>query len=248
MSVLPGAEPYSHDGSDTGVLLIHGFTSTPLSMRPWADHLVERGYTVRVPRLPGHGTTWQEMNRTRWDDWYAEVDRTFRDLHAQCARVFVAGLSMGGSLGLALAEEHGPRLHGLVLVNPAVKFDDWRVSLVPVLKYVMPSAPAIASDIKKPGVVEQAYDRSPVHAAHSQFIGWKNVIRDLPEVTQPVLLLHSVDDHVVPASSSELILARVSSPDVTEIVLHDSYHVATLDNDAPRIFDESVAFIERLSG
>jgi carboxylesterase len=247
LTVLPGAEPFAHDGSDTGVLLIHGFTGTPQSLRPWAEYLVERGYTVRLPRLPGHGTTWQEMNRTRWEDWYAEADRQFRELHERCGRVFVGGLSMGASLALAIAQEHGPRVSGLVLVNPAVKIDDWRVHFVPILRHVMPSAAAIGSDIKKPGVVELCYDRSPVHAAHSQFLGWKNVIRDLPEVTQPVLVLHSVDDHVVPASSSELVLARISSQDATEIVLHDSYHVATLDNDAPRIFEESAAFIERLS-
>jgi carboxylesterase len=229
------------------VLLVHGFTGTPQSLRPWAEYLVERGYTVRLPRLPGHGTTWQEMNRTRWDDWYAEVDRSFRELHERCERVFVAGLSMGGSLALALAEEHGPRVSGLVLVNPAVKYDDWRVALIPVLRHVMPSAAAIGSDIKKAGVTELAYERSPVHAAHSQFTAWKNVVRDLPEVTQPVLVLRSVDDHVVPASSSELILSRISSTDAKEILLHDSYHVATLDNDAPRIFEESAAFIERLS-
>jgi carboxylesterase len=116
-----------------------------------------------------------------------------------------------------------------------------------VLRHVMPSAAAIGSDIKKAGVTELAYERSPVHAAHSQFTAWKNVVRDLPEVTQPVLVLRSVDDHVVPASSSELILSRISSTDAKEILLHDSYHVATLDNDAPRIFEESAAFIERLS-
>ncbi|WP_270889121.1 alpha/beta hydrolase [Pedococcus sp. 5OH_020] len=247
MTVLPGAEPYSHDGSGTGVLLVHGFTGTPQGMRPWGEHLAAQGYTVRVPRLPGHGTTWRDMNRTRWQDWYAEVDRTFRQLYERCDRVFVGGLSMGGALALALAQDQGPRVSGLVLVNPAVKFEDWRVRLVPILRHVMPSAAAIASDIKKAGVTELAYDRSPVHAAHSQFVAWKNVIRDLPEVTQPVLVLHSPDDHVVPASSSELILARISSADSTEILLHDSYHVATLDNDAPRIFEESVRFIERLS-
>ena len=248
MSVLPGAEPYFHEGSETGVLLVHGFTGTPQGMRPWGDHLAARGYSVSVPRLPGHGTTWQEANRTRWEDWYAEADRAFRDLHQRCARVFVGGLSMGAALGLALAQEHGPRVGGLVLVNPAVKVDDWRLPFLPLLKHVMSSAAAIGSDIKKPGVTELAYERTPVHAMHSQLIGWKNVIRDLPEVTQPVLLMHSAEDHVVPVSSSELVLARISSTDVTEILLENSYHVATLDNDAPRIFEESVAFIERLSG
>ena len=247
MPVLPGAEPYAHDGSEVGVLLIHGFSSTPQSMRPWGEHLAAKGYTVRVPRLPGHGTTWQEMNRTRWEDWYAVADREFRALHEQCSHVFIGGLSMGGGLALALAQEHGPRVSGLVLVNPAVMFKDWRVRFVPLLKNFVGGLESIANDIKKEGVTELAYSHTPLKAGHSQLVAWKNLTRDLPEVTQPVLLLRSVDDHVIPAESSAMVLSRISSEDVTEIVLHDSFHVATLDNDAPRIFDESVAFIERLS-
>ena len=137
MPVLPGAEPFTHDGSSTGVLLIHGFTSSPQSLRPWAEHLAAQDMTVRLPRLPGHGTTWQEMNRTRWEDWYADVERDFRELHERCDRVFIGGLSMGGGIALALAQEHGPRVSGLVLVNPAVLFKDWRVRFVPLLKNVV---------------------------------------------------------------------------------------------------------------
>ena len=247
MAILTGAEPFNHDGSDVGVLLCHGFTGTPQSMRPWGEYLVERGYTVRVHLLPGHGTTWQEMNGTSWQDWYSCVDTAFRELHERCERVVVGGLSIGGALSLQLAQEHGPRISGLVLVNPAVKFDDPRTRLVPVLKHLMGSVEGVGNDIKKPGVTELAYTRTPLKAAHSQLVGWQSVIRDLPEVTQPVLLLRSPQDHVVPASSSALILSRISSRDRTEILLEDSYHVATLDNDAQRIFDESAKFIERIS-
>ena len=128
-----------------------------------------------------------------------------------------------------------------------MRFKDWRVRLVPALKHVVGGLEAISNDIKKEGATELAYSRTPLRAGHSQLVAWKNLVRDLPEVTQPVLLLRAVEDHVIPASSSALILSRISSEDVTEILLHDSYHVATLDNDAPRIFEESVAFIERLS-
>jgi carboxylesterase len=246
--VLPGAEPYSHDGSPVGVVLSHGFTGSPRSLRPWAEHLAGAGYTVRLPRLPGHGTTWQDLNRTRWQDWYAAADAAFRELHERCEQVFVGGLSMGGTLVTRLAQDHGPRVAGLVLVNPAYKLDDVRLRALPLLQALVPSIAAIGNDIKKPGQDEGAYPRTPLKALHSQTQLWAEVVRDLPEVTQPVLLLHSAEDHVVPPSSSELLLARVSSTDVTEILLQDSYHVATLDNDAPRIFEESVAFIERLSG
>jgi len=247
VAIMSGAEPFNHDGSDVGVLLCHGFTGTPQSMHPWGEYLAERGYTVRVPLLPGHGTTWQEMNRTGWQDWYSCVDKAFRALHENCERVIVGGLSMGGALSLQLAQEHGPRISGLVLVNPAVKFDDPRSRLLPVMKHLVGSLEGVGNDVKKPGVTELAYTRTPLKAAHSQMIAWQSVIRDLPEVTQPVLLLRSPQDHVVPASSSALILSRISSRDVTEILLEDSYHVATIDNDAPRIFDESAKFIERIT-
>ncbi|MGZ4635364.1 MAG: alpha/beta hydrolase [Oryzihumus sp.] len=247
VAILPGAEPFSHDGSDVGVLLVHGFTGTPQSLRPWAEHLAEAGYTVRLPRLPGHGTTWQEMNRTEWSDWYATVDATFRELLTRCRTVFVAGLSMGGALALQLAQNHGPRVAGLVLVNPAVKFEDPRLVVLPVLKHLVGALPGIANDIKKADATELAYTKTPLKAGHSQIVAWRTVIRDLPEVTQPVLLLHSPQDHVVPASSSALVLSKISSEDVQEILLENSYHVATLDNDAPLIFAESVKFIERLT-
>jgi carboxylesterase len=245
--VIPGAEPISHDGGRVGVVLSHGFTGSPAALRPWAERLTAAGHTVRVPRLPGHGTTWQEMNRTRWQDWYAAVDAAFRELHESCDVVVVGGLSMGGTLATRLAQEHGPRVRGLMLVNPAYKLDDIRLRALPVLQTVLPSLPGIGNDIKQAGQDELCYDRVPLKALWSQTKLWSTVVRDLPEVTQPVIVWHSVEDHVVPTSSSELLLSRISSQDVTEHILHDSYHVATLDHDAPRIFEQSVAFIERLT-
>jgi len=246
--ILPGAEPFGHDGSSVGVLLCHGFTGTTQSLRPWAEHLSRAGYTVRLPRLPGHGTTWQELNRTRWQDWYAEAEASFEELHSRCERVVVGGLSLGGSLVTRLAERHGPRVAGLVLVNPAYRSEDPRLRALPVLKHLVPSLAGIGSDIALAGATELAYARTPLRALHSVLALWDVVVRDLPRVTQPVLLLRSARDHVVPASSSALLLARISSTDVTEIVLEDSYHVATLDHDASRIFAESVRFVERVCG
>lgn len=247
--VLSGAEPYLFDGDETGVLVVHGYTGTPQSMRPWAEHFAAQGWTVRLPLLPGHGTTWQDMNGTTWQDWYAEVDRAFQDLRSRCDRVFVAGLSMGGLLSTKLALEQGPRVAGLMLVNPIYLHDNRMLGLLPVLHRVMPSFPGIASDIKKQGgPVELAYDRNPLRSMRSQTQLWVEVRRDLAEITQPVLLMHSRVDHVVPPASSAFFLEHISSTDVTEIWLEDSYHVATLDNDAPLIQDESVRFVRRISG
>lgn len=247
MPVMPGAEPFHHDGGDVGVLLCHGFTGTPQSLRPWAQRLADDGLTVRLPRLPGHGTSWQELNMTRWEDWLATASRALDELTGRCRVVVVGGLSMGGALAARLAATRGSDVAGLVLVNPAFVADDPRLRALPVVKHLVPSLAGIASDIARPGVTELAYDRTPLKALHSFVRSWDVTVRDLPRITQPVLLLHSRTDHVVPPRSSALLLSRVSSKDVTEVVLENSFHVATLDHDADVIEKSSLEFVQRVS-
>jgi carboxylesterase len=244
---MPGAEPYHHSGGSVGALLCHGFTGTPQSMRPWAQYLADAGLTVALPRLPGHGTRWQDANMTTWDDWYSCIEREFLALGERCEQVFVMGLSMGGGLALRLAQRNGPTVAGIVVVNPSVLGRDPRLRLLPLLHHVTASFPAIGDDIRKPGVHELAYDRNPLRALESLRRAWPVLQADLPRVTQPLLLLRSYTDHIVEPESSAMVLARVSSRDLTEIVLHDSYHVATLDHDAPRIFAASLDFVRRLA-
>ncbi len=247
MPVLPGAEPYDHDAGDVGVLLCHGLTGTPQSLRPWAERLADDGLSVRLPRLPGHGTTWQELNVTRWEDWLAAVDASLDELTARCRSVVVGGLSMGGALAATLAARRPADVAGLVVVNPAVAADDPRLRLLPLLHHVVPSLAGIGSDIAKPGSTELAYARTPLRALHSFVSRFDDILRELPRVTQPLLLLRSRTDHVVPARSSELLLSRVSSKDVTEVVLDNSFHVATLDHDADVIEKASLDFVQRVT-
>ncbi len=247
MPVLPGAEPYHADGGPVGVVLSHGFTGSPASMRPWAEHLAAAGFTVAVPRLAGHGTCWQDMAVTRWQDWYAAVDRAFDDLTRRCDTVFAAGLSMGGTLALRLAEERGPALAGAVLVNPSLLTRDRRFAALPVLRRAVRSLPGLGGDIKKPGQDEVAYDRVPLAALHSLTELWRVTRRDLGRVTQPLLIFRSVVDHVVEPDSVALLRRSVTSADVEECLLPDSFHVATLDNDAPTIFEGTVDFVRRLT-
>lgn len=245
MPVKSEAEPFQADGGPTGVLLVHGFTGSPASMRPWGEYLAAEGFAVSVPRLPGHGTTWQEMNKTRWVDWYAEASRALDGLVARCDEVYIGGLSMGGCLALRLAEERSDDVAGLVVVNPSVASTNKQLLALPLLKHVMASVKGLGNDIKKPGADEIGYDRTPLSALDSLRDLWKVTRDDLPKVTAPLLVFRSVEDHVVEPLSSQIITQRVSSRDVTERVLDNSYHVATLDNDAPSIFTESAEFIRK---
>jgi carboxylesterase len=212
-------------------------------MRPWAEDLAARGYAVEMPLLPGHGTRWQDLNRTTWADWVATVEGAYDKLAAENDAVVAVGLSMGAALCLRLAADKGEGLAGLCLVNPAVDTLRKDVKALPVLKHVVPAFPGIANDIKKPGADEHGYPMTPLKAAASMFAGYAELRRDLPRITIPVLFFRSAEDHVVDISSSRALNAGLSSKDFEERVLEDSYHVATLDNDAPTIFTGSVEWI-----
>lgn len=242
-AIRPGAEPFRADGDRIGVLLSHGFTGSPASMTPWGRQLAAAGHTVEVPRLPGHGTTWQEMNRTTWRDWYGEVDDALTRLRATCDWVAVCGLSMGGALALRLAQQRPEDVGALVLVNPAIALKRLDLRFVPVLSRVLPSMPGIGNDIKMPGQDEIGYDRTPLRALASQLQLWRDVRDNLAKVTAPLLMFRSREDHVVDELTQGLVMRGVSSP-VRELVeLTDSYHVATLDHDARVIMERSAQFL-----
>lgn len=247
MAVLTGAEPFAADGGPVGVVVVHGFTGSTQSIRPWARAIADAGFTVHAPRLPGHGTRWQDMTATRWSDWYAEVDRAFATLQARCEQVFVCGLSMGGTLALRLAELHGDDVAGVVVVNASLGTDRPEAKLLPLARLVVPAFPGIVDDIKAGGSGELGYAKLPLKPAHSLAQAWRTVRADLGRITSPLLVFRSREDHVVPPVSGRWLLDGVRTGDVREQVLENSYHVATLDNDAPLIFEETVAFLRQHS-
>lgn len=247
MMHIPAVAPFSFDGGPTGVLLCHGFTSTPASMRPWAEHLAAAGFTVRLPLLPGHGTSHADLASKSWSDWYDAATAAIAEMQATCDRIFVFGLSMGGTLTLRLAEQLGSEISGVVLVNASVHTEDPRAPFTKVLRYVMPTIPAIGNDIKKPGQDEFPYTRVPVKAVLQLQQLWATVRADIARVTQPTLMFVSVEDHIVEASNGVWLAEHIPAADKSSIVLQDSYHVATLDHDAELIFAKSLEFVVRLS-
>ncbi|MGO1058200.1 alpha/beta hydrolase [Planococcus sp. FY231025] len=240
--VLSGAEPYTAEGSRTGVLVSHGFTGTVQSMRPLGEAFAREGYTVTVPRLEGHGTHHEEMEGTTYQDWIASVEEAFAWLKERCDTIFMAGLSMGGTLALYMAQQH-PEIRAISLINAAVD--------VPAMKSVhdmqedIRFLDAIGSDIKKPGIVELAYEKTPV-ASVKQILAFMDEVRSgLSDVRCPALIFVSPEDHVVPPENAQLIYDGIASEEKSIIEMPESYHVATLDNDQQRIIDETLAFFKK---
>ncbi|MEV7606184.1 alpha/beta fold hydrolase [Paenarthrobacter sp. NPDC089322] len=246
MKMLPDFSPFlsswNGTGPRVGVVMSHGFTGSPHSVRPWAEHLAAAGYAVRLPLLPGHGTTWQDMATRSWREWHGAVDLAYRELASECDYVFAAGLSMGGTLALRIAATRP--VAGTIVVNPGLVLDDPRAAIVAALKYVVKSTPAIANDILKPDQDEGAYARTPVAAAHELKKMYRDTAAILPRISTPVRVFRSTVDNVVSNASLEFLRSRVQAP-VDVSYLGNSRHVATLDNDAPEIFAGTVEFIQK---
>jgi len=245
-NIMPGCEPFSVSGGRDGVLVLHGFTGNPQSMRPLAEAIANAGYTVELPRLPGHGTTVEDMMTTGWADWSGAADAAYRELASRCDRVAVVGLSMGGGLTAFVAEEH-PDVAALVFINALVKppVQEMRDGLKGLLDAGMETMESIGSDIKKEGSQEASYNATPLACAASLFDGIEKVWERLDTISAPTLILSSREDHVVSSDNSED-LARIVKGSVERIWLEDSYHVATLDNDASLVEAHTVRFLDSI--
>jgi carboxylesterase len=250
-AVLVGAEPMSHvaaEPSAAGVLTLHGFTGNPSSMRGVAEAFAAAGYHVELPRLPGHGTTIDEMLTTTWADWSGEAEAAFQRLAARTDRIVIAGLSMGGSLALWTALRHHDVL-GLVLVNPATQpqADEVRTMIGDMLADGMAVVPGIGSDIADPDAVEIAYDGTPLPPLIS-FLddGLAPMTDRYGELTMPLLLFTSRQDHVVEPVQSEHLAATYGGP-VDHRWLDRSYHVATQDYDKHDVIAGAIEFAAKVT-
>jgi carboxylesterase len=251
--VKPGCEPFAAQGSGDnariGVVLVHGFTGSPDSTAPWAKYLNERGYTVNAIRLPGHGTTWQDANTKSHSDLQHAVDDAFEDMRARTDKTYLMGVSYGCALSLRVAADRPDDVAGLVLVNPWIRKDAivaWQRYLVPFqrfLPYITKSVPGVASDIADPNSAELGYERVPVLLVVDMIKTFDELHPLLDRVTAPILLVRSVNDHIQGPKNGEMIRERTRST-IEDLELDRSYHVATIDYDAERIFANSVDFIE----
>jgi carboxylesterase len=247
MSERPSPEPFSAPGGPHGVLVLHGFTGNPSSMRGVAEALAAAGVAVELPLLPGHGTTVEDMLTTRFSDWAAAAEEAYLDLAGRVASLVVVGLSMGATLA-AWVTARNPGTAGLVAINgmfepPAPAFLDL---LRTSLDQGCDRLPAIGSDIALPDVTEGAYDAAPIEPLISLMEATTELHGRLADIRCPVLILTSPRDHVVPPSSSDVLAGAVGGP-VERVGLERSYHVATLDFDRDLVEKRTVEFALRVA-
>ncbi len=244
--VMPGAEPFEQAGGPIGVLVVHGFTGSPSSMRPISAAMANAGHTVHMPRLPGHGTSVADMLETVWSDWSSTVEAAYQEMSKSCEKVVAVGLSMGGTLILELATKH-PELAGIVAINAPSTTNATTVNQVRGLKENGETLiDSIGNDIAKPDIDEVSYDATPVGPLLSLFDAVEALQPELVKITMPTLLITSRQDHVVPPSDSDNTATAINCV-AERLWLDDSYHVATIDYDRDSIIEAVSNFIDRVT-
>jgi len=246
---LPLPDPFDYPGNSVGVLLIHGFTGSPSEMRPMGQYLAQQGYSVVGPLLPGHGTSWQDMARRKWQEWGDAVEQTYQDLKSRCRTVFVGGGSMGGLLTLYLAERH-PEIAGIIPMAPALFTVDWRVNLAWLIKYFRefnPYAPERdGDDLTDPEARQRylwSYMGTPVAAAEQLNHMRQAVRRDLSKIAMPTLIFMGTRDQSVKPEGAAYVLDHITSKDKQLIWLNNSGHCLWVDSEKDRVWQKAHQFI-----
>jgi carboxylesterase len=252
-----------HAGGDVGFLLIHGMSGTPVEMRYISNGLAKEGYTVSVPQLAGHCSTYEELKRSTWQEWLASVEAALEAMRSRCSHVFVGGLSMGAVLALKVAARNPDIVRGVVSMSPTLWLDGWNVPLhARLFKLVTTkwfanlmqfgeTPPYGIKDERLRALIAQALESGdPGKAGFLLLPGGllmelrglvSSVKRDLSGINQPVLIIHPRDDDR--ASLANVVYLQKRLPGrVDAVVLEDSYHLVTLDRQRNLVLARTLDF------
>ncbi len=251
--LIPTAEPFFFPGSSTGILLIHGFTSSPKEMRWMGEYLHrEHGYSVLGVRLSGHATRPEDLIRSSYTDWLASVEDGFSLLSGAAQSITVMGVSMGGILALTAAS-YLP-VNGVVAMSTPYKLpDDPRLRHIEWLSKAVPFIPKGAGEPDAGWFDKEAfkghisYPQNPLHAIGELNKLVKIMQAALPQINVPVLLIHSKDDDYVVKNSMPLIYENLAIADKQMVWIEGSGHVMTRDAQRQTVFETAAKFVQRIS-
>lgn len=263
---------FKFEGDRRGVLLVHGLTGTPAEMRLLGKRLHREGFTVSGVQLAGHCGDEGDLLATGWRDWYASVELAAERLRGEVDHLFVAGLSMGALLALLLAAERPELVDGVGVLGATFRYDGWNMPRIARLSFMLPLVKRLGFARKWVFMEEPPYGlrderirsqvSSAMRAGDSALAGlpgnpWHSladlqllsarVRRRLERVSAPCLVAHAAEDDIADVRNAYLVASQVRAP-VELLLLHDSYHMITLDRERRLLADRLTGFFSRVAG
>ncbi len=239
---LDGAAFY-WPGSSTGILLIHGFTATPVEIRPLAEFFQRAGFSVAGPLLPGHNTTPEDLNHRDWREWAAAVDQSYQMLRSTCETVFVGGESLGGLLSFYLATLH-PEIAGILAYSPALRVKSIRQARF--ARFFMSIRAKRSNGKSTEPLPWQGYTVYPVKAAYQLYRLQRFVEPRLKTVNQPALILQGEKDRTIDPNSAQIIFDGIASSRKDLVWMKNSGHCIVLDQEYEQVMSKSLSFVQSI--
>jgi len=260
---------------DTAVLLLHGLYSNPNEMSPLGKELEKSGYHVRIPHLQGYSVCAEDVldrhfASSPWEVWYAQVEKEFDELRQHYRQVVVGGLCIGADLSLHLAAQRGAQVAAVLALATTLYYDGWGIPwysfLLPLgyytpLRHIYTYRERFPFGLKNPRVrarVERDMREKEVSAAGASNLPLNGIYqaqrliatikKELPRVVSPTLVIHSREDDVASLRSADEVYGGIQAELRRKIVLEDSYHIITLDNERRQVAAESLNFLAQALG
>ncbi|HTD29270.1 MAG TPA: alpha/beta fold hydrolase, partial [Xanthomonadaceae bacterium] len=250
----------------------HGLTGTPAEMRFVGKGLHRAGYSVLGMQLAGHCGNEADLLATGWRDWYRSVTEAADRLAGKVDNLFVGGLSMGALLALKLAAERPNQVNGLALYGTTFAYDGWTIPRIAKLSFLLPFAMRLGIGRRKRFMEKPPYgikcERVRQRIAGSMLAGdsaagglpgnpWpslaefyrlsSHVRKQLDQVRAPCLVVHSANDDVASVRNAQIVERSVGA-DVETMLLHNSYHMVTVDQEHRQVVERSANFFSRCVG
>lgn len=211
-------------GSNTGILLIHGFAGSSYDMKYLSDYLKKKGFSISNVLLDGHGTTPKALKATNHLDWIKSAEEAYQELSKYCEEIFIAGLSMGGAIGLHLAHKYN--IKGIISLSTPMKIFNRQHCAYALVKNIR-------------------YNKTPFKSLVN-LLQLINIVKgSLYNMDKPILIMQSYADETVHPKSANYIYKRVASADKSIIFLYKSGHMITCDCEKEQVFEEIYNFISK---
>jgi len=250
--MLEGTEPFflkpkSKNNKKVGVLLFHGWTSSPYELRKLGNFLEDKGFAVYAPLLSGHGTKWQDLYNVGWKDWEKGAERAYQEISKEYENIFVGGVSMGGNLAIHLAAKHS-EIKGLIMLGTPIRLKKFFLrKFLPVLKIVHPITNKSYSNYARREILDNKrhYWTFPTKSVSDAIDGMYDSKRKLKKVKCHTLVMQSTKDQLLTPINARIIFNLLGTDkDKKELVwIKDSDHTFIVDIYKDQIFEKVYEFI-----